>query len=359
MPRPVEGTSSYVPGLDGMRAVAVLAVIAFHLNFSWAQGGLLGVGVFFVLSGYLITDLLVAEYRRRGRVALPQFWLRRARRLLPALFVMLFVVTGWVTLFDRAQIAALRSDLVPAHLLLQQLVVHLPARLVLRRLRPAVPVRSPVVVGHRGAVLSGLAVPAARRPQVDPGPAGAHRSSSSPPRRRRRRRCRCCTPPAPTPPASTTAPTPAPSPSHRCRPRLPPAPGPRLRPDHHRCPSGARRRWRRGAGRHLRHVLADQRVRPLLLPGGAGAAVVADRPGHGGGGPPRCPARLWARPGAVAVDRGALLRHLPLALPGHRPDDAPRCRPATWCGRPSRSGPASVSPHSPGSTSSSRCATVP
>lgn len=113
MPKPVEGTSSYVPGLDGMRAVAVLAVIAFHLGFSWAQGGLLGVGVFFVLSGYLITDLLVAEYHRRGRVALPQFWLRRARRLLPALFVMLFVVTGWVTLFDRAQIPSLRSDLIP------------------------------------------------------------------------------------------------------------------------------------------------------------------------------------------------------------------------------------------------------
>ena len=70
-------------------------------------------GVFFVLSGYLITDLLVAEYHRRRRIALPQFWLRRARRLLPALFVMLFVVTGWVTLFDRAQLPALRSDLLP------------------------------------------------------------------------------------------------------------------------------------------------------------------------------------------------------------------------------------------------------
>ncbi|MGH9091473.1 MAG: acyltransferase family protein [Acidimicrobiales bacterium] len=113
MPKPVEGTGSYVPGLDGMRAIAVLAVIVFHLGFSWARGGLLGVGVFFVLSGYLITDLLVAEYRRRRRIALPRFWLRRARRLLPALFVMLFVVTGWVTLFDRAQLPALRSDLLP------------------------------------------------------------------------------------------------------------------------------------------------------------------------------------------------------------------------------------------------------
>ncbi len=113
MPEPVEGTATYLPGLDGMRAIAVLAVIAFHLTFSWARGGLLGVGVFFVLSGYLITDLLVAEHGRRGRIALPRFWRRRARRLLPALFVMLFVVTVWVTLFDRSQIPAVRSDLLP------------------------------------------------------------------------------------------------------------------------------------------------------------------------------------------------------------------------------------------------------
>jgi peptidoglycan/LPS O-acetylase OafA/YrhL len=111
VPRPVEGTSPYLPGLDGIRAIAVLAVIAYHLNYGWASGGLLGVQVFFVLSGYLITDLLVAEYRRHRGIRLGQFWLRRARRLLPALFVVLFVVVGWATLFDRTQLAALRSDL--------------------------------------------------------------------------------------------------------------------------------------------------------------------------------------------------------------------------------------------------------
>ncbi len=111
MPRPVEGTSPYLPGLDGIRAIAVLSVIVFHLNFGWASGGLLGVQVFFVLSGYLITDLLVAEYRRRRGIALAQFWIRRARRLLPALFVVLFVTVGWATLFDRSQLGALRSDL--------------------------------------------------------------------------------------------------------------------------------------------------------------------------------------------------------------------------------------------------------
>ncbi len=111
MPRPVEGTSPYLPGLDGIRAIAVLSVIVFHLNFGWASGGLLGVQVFFVLSGYLITDLLVAEYRRHRGIALAQFWIRRARRLLPALLVVLFVTVGWATLFDRAQLDALRSDL--------------------------------------------------------------------------------------------------------------------------------------------------------------------------------------------------------------------------------------------------------
>ncbi len=114
MPRPVEGNSPYNPGLDGIRAIAVLGVVAYHLDLGWAQGGLLGVGVFFVLSGYLITDLLVAEFRRTRGVGLSKFWLRRARRLLPALFVMLFVTVVWATLFDRAQLSSLRSDLLPA-----------------------------------------------------------------------------------------------------------------------------------------------------------------------------------------------------------------------------------------------------
>ena len=67
MPKPVKGSSRYMPGLDGLRALAVLAVVAYHLNLSFAPGGLLGVGVFFVLSGYLITDLLVAQWRTTGR----------------------------------------------------------------------------------------------------------------------------------------------------------------------------------------------------------------------------------------------------------------------------------------------------
>src|SRR5438309_9678158 len=98
MPKPVRTGQRYLPGLDGLRALAVLAVIAYHLNFGWAQGGLLGVGVFFVLSGYLITDLLLSQRERTGRIWLGRLWLRRARRLLPALWVMLAVVAGWVSL---------------------------------------------------------------------------------------------------------------------------------------------------------------------------------------------------------------------------------------------------------------------
>ncbi len=114
MPRPVEGSSPYNPGLDGIRAVAVLGVVAYHLDLGWASGGLLGVGVFFVLSGYLITDLLVAAIRRRGARSFGQFWARRARRLLPALFVMLLVTVAWATLLDPSELPNFRNDLLPA-----------------------------------------------------------------------------------------------------------------------------------------------------------------------------------------------------------------------------------------------------
>ncbi len=91
-----------MPGLDGLRALAVLAVIAYHLGFGWAPGGLLGVGVFFTLSGYLITDLLLAG-PLSGRGRLRDFWYARARRLLPALFLMLVVVVLWVVVLGPGQ----------------------------------------------------------------------------------------------------------------------------------------------------------------------------------------------------------------------------------------------------------------
>ena len=114
MPKPVGTTQRYMPGLDGLRALAVLAVIAYHLQLGWAPGGLLGVGVFFTLSGYLITDLLLGQRDAVGHLRLGDFWIRRARRLLPALFLMLAVVVAWVTLLDRSQLPALRGDVAAA-----------------------------------------------------------------------------------------------------------------------------------------------------------------------------------------------------------------------------------------------------
>src|ERR1700682_2127137 len=81
-----------VPALDGIRGVAVAAVVAFHLGIHQIRGGLLGVDVFFVLSGYLITGLVLNEWRLTGDVSLVRFLGRRSRRLLPALLLVLIVV---------------------------------------------------------------------------------------------------------------------------------------------------------------------------------------------------------------------------------------------------------------------------
>ncbi|MEP7025493.1 MAG: acyltransferase, partial [Actinomycetota bacterium] len=114
MPEPVRNGQRYLPGLDGLRALAVLAVVAYHVQLSWAPGGLLGVGVFFTLSGYLITDLLLGHWQLAREVRLADFWLRRARRLLPALFVVLTAVAGWVSLLHRADLPALRGAVAAA-----------------------------------------------------------------------------------------------------------------------------------------------------------------------------------------------------------------------------------------------------
>ncbi|MEK9664562.1 MAG: acyltransferase, partial [Candidatus Nanopelagicales bacterium] len=77
------GEMGYLPGLDGVRALAVLGVLFYHGDQTWMRGGFLGVDVFFVLSGFLITTLIVEEFDRSGRVDFKQFYLRRAKRLLP------------------------------------------------------------------------------------------------------------------------------------------------------------------------------------------------------------------------------------------------------------------------------------
>ena len=92
----------------------MLAVVGFHEGASELSGGFLGVDVFFVLSGFLITDLLVSQYDRLGRLDLKDFWSRRARRLLPALALMLIVVTAAATVTEPGQRASLRLALLAA-----------------------------------------------------------------------------------------------------------------------------------------------------------------------------------------------------------------------------------------------------
>ena len=111
---PAARTPWRAPGLDGVRALAVLAVLAFHESLPWIPGGFLGVDVFFVLSGYLITDLLATRFRREGNIGLPGFYLRRARRLLPALALMLLTVTAAVSVLEPGQRGGLRPALLGA-----------------------------------------------------------------------------------------------------------------------------------------------------------------------------------------------------------------------------------------------------
>src|SRR5919112_2073925 len=101
---------TYLSGLDGLRALAVIAVLLYHAELRWIPGGFLGVEVFFVISGYLITALLLAEHRQRGRVDLKAFWLRRARRLLPALYLLLVVTLAFAVVFLPEEVARLRND---------------------------------------------------------------------------------------------------------------------------------------------------------------------------------------------------------------------------------------------------------
>lgn len=97
-PDAADSRMPYLPALDGIRALAVLAVVIFHTSEAWLSAGFLGVDVFFVVSGFLITALLVAERERAGRVDLRAFWIRRARRLLPALALVLAATTVYAVL---------------------------------------------------------------------------------------------------------------------------------------------------------------------------------------------------------------------------------------------------------------------
>jgi peptidoglycan/LPS O-acetylase OafA/YrhL len=114
MPKPVANAPhiAYRPGLDGLRAIAVASVFLYHSRIDWLPGGFLGVDLFFVLSGYLITSLLLVEWEARNQIDLRRFWLRRARRLLPALVVVVLASLILASIFARGDLARTRSDVV-------------------------------------------------------------------------------------------------------------------------------------------------------------------------------------------------------------------------------------------------------
>ena len=153
-----DSSLGYRPALDGLRAIAVLAVIGYHFDYGWLQGGFLGVDIFFVLSGYLITSLLLAEHTKSGAINFVAFWYRRAKRLLPALFLMLIAVSIWIganaSPFELPD-APRRSRL--DALLRRQLALHRERPGLLRPVRLGLAAASHLVARDRGAVLSRLA----------------------------------------------------------------------------------------------------------------------------------------------------------------------------------------------------------
>ena len=109
-----ETRMGYQPALDGLRALSVIAVMLYHAGIYWIPGGFIGVEVFFVVSGFLITSLMIDEQHESGKVSLKQFWIRRARRLLPALFAMLIAALVAVTFFAKDSAPDFRRDVGPA-----------------------------------------------------------------------------------------------------------------------------------------------------------------------------------------------------------------------------------------------------
>jgi len=105
------GGSRYLPALDGLRAFAVAGVLCYHADMAWAQGGFLGVDMFFVLSGFLITTLLLREREETGGIGLRAFWIRRGRRLLPAVgLLMLLIVVYAAVIAAPEELRTIRAD---------------------------------------------------------------------------------------------------------------------------------------------------------------------------------------------------------------------------------------------------------
>ncbi|MBE6470717.1 MAG: acyltransferase [Coriobacteriaceae bacterium] len=111
---PSKKSTRYVASIDGLRAFAVMAVIFYHMHLDWAPGGLMGVTIFFVISGYLITGLLVNERETTGRIDLPAFWMRRVRRLFPAIVFSVTGICALCVLFNAQLFTKMQPDIVPS-----------------------------------------------------------------------------------------------------------------------------------------------------------------------------------------------------------------------------------------------------
>ena len=149
---------NYVPALDGVRGVAVVAIMGYHGGVFLTGGGYYSLDTFFTLSGFLITTLIVAEWQQSGRIRLARFWARRARRLLPALLLLLLVVVGYVALFSPpGTYPGLRGDAFSSLFYVANWHFIVEGSELLRPNRCRLTALAHVVTGGRGAVLFGLA----------------------------------------------------------------------------------------------------------------------------------------------------------------------------------------------------------
>ena len=187
---------TYVGGLDGLRAIAVAAVIVYHFAPSVLPAGFLGVDVFFVVSGFLIARLVVARDRRhRQRWGCDTFWARRARRLLPALGTVTVVVLCAVAInSSSAEMHDIRAQALGTLFYCVELGDDLREGQLLHERRPAVAVPAHVDARGRGAVLRRVPARVLRGAAVDRAPSGAgggRRACSARSRRRCGWRCSC------------------------------------------------------------------------------------------------------------------------------------------------------------------------
>ena len=142
-----------IPALDGLRAIAVALVLVGHGGIPGVGGGFIGVDIFFVLSGFLITSLLLDELGRTGRIELTGFWIRRARRLLPALVLMVLTVAVARELLPYQALTGLRNDAHRRILVDGELAVRRPEDRLLHPGRPALAAAAHLVARGGGAVL--------------------------------------------------------------------------------------------------------------------------------------------------------------------------------------------------------------